>query len=74
MQGKIILSAILFAGLTPAAIAGEPIKRPTCKKADQAQQPQRRQQQAQQQREKSQECRIPRNIPPVVDPTPSFLL
>ena len=74
MQGKLIFGAILLAGLTPAAIAGEPVKRPACSKAEQNQQAQQRQQQAQQQREKTQECRIPRVIPPVVDPTPFFLL
>ena len=73
MQGKLIIGAILLAGLTPAAIAGEPVKRPTCGKTE-AQQPQQRPQQAQQQREKVQECRIPRVIPPIVDPTPFFLL
>ena len=73
MQGKLIFGAILLAGLTPAAFAGEPIKRRTCGKTDQPQ-PQQRPQQAQQQREKTQECRIPRVIPPVVDPTPFFLL
>ena len=74
MQGKLLFGAILLAGLTPAANAAEQMKRSTCGKADQSQQSQRRPQQAQQQREKAQECRIPRNIPPVVDPTPYFIL
>ena len=73
MQGKLILGAILLAGFTPAANAAEQLKRPTCSKADR-QQAHQRPQQAQPQREKSQECRVPRNIPPVVDPTPYFLL
>jgi hypothetical protein len=75
MQGKLILGAILLGSLIPAAHAAESVKRPTCGKAETAQQAQQRQQQSQQQqREKVQDCRIPRNIPPVVDPTPSFLL
>lgn len=74
MQGKLIFGAILLAGLASPAFAGEPVKRPACSKAEQNQQAQQRQQQTQQQRERAQECRIPRVIPPVVDPTPFFLL
>jgi hypothetical protein len=74
MQGKLIIGAILLGGLTPVAHAAEQLKRPTCEKVEPAQQVQQRQQPAQPQREKAQDCRIPRNIPPVIDPTPSFLL
>jgi hypothetical protein len=74
MQGKLIIGAILLGGLTSAAHAANQVKRPSCEKAEPAQQAQQRPQQAQPQREKNLDCRIPRNIPPVVDPTPSFLL
>ena len=71
MQGKLIIGMVALAALTPTpAIAGEVAKRPTCQKAEQPQTAQQRQQQ----RLKEQECRAPRAIPPVVDPTPLFLL
>ena len=74
MQGKLIIGTLLFAGLTAPAMAGEQLKRPICDKADNSQQGRERPQQAQPQREKAPQCRVPRNIPPVVDPTPWFLL
>jgi len=74
MQGKLIIGTLLFAGLTAPAMAGEQLKRPICDKADNSQQARERSQQAQPPRDKAPECRTPRNIPPVVDPTPWFLL
>lgn len=74
MQGKLIFGAILLAGVTPPAFAGEQAKRPTCGKADHNQQDRDRPQQGQSPRDKAPECRTPSNIPPVVDPTPWFLL
>jgi hypothetical protein len=73
MQGKLIIGAMLLGGLTPAAHAANQVKRPNCEKVEPTQ-PQQRPQQGQAQREKAQDCRVPRNIPPIVDPTPSFLL
>ena len=73
MQGKLAI-AILLSALGPSsAIAGEPVRRQPCPKVEQ---PQQRQQQTpqQQQRAKPQGCTVNRNIPPVVDPTPIFLL
>jgi hypothetical protein len=76
MQGKLILGLIGLAAMLPApAFAGEAIKRQTCAKSDE--QPQARtqqRQQSQQQRSKTPDCRTTRTIPPVVDPTPYFLL
>ena len=75
MQGKLISLAILGAALTPsAAVAGEVSKRQACNKAEQPSPTQQRQQQQQQQRNKTPECRVQKVIPPVVDPTPYFLL
>ena len=75
MQGRTILYSILIAGLSPtAALAGDTIKRQPCSK-EQVQQPQQRQQgREQQQRSKRHGCPVERTIPPVVDPTPIFLL
>jgi hypothetical protein len=70
MQGKLIIGVVALAFST-AAVAGEPPKRIVCAK-DQTQQ--QRQQQPPQQRSKSPECRATKAIPPVVDPTPWFLL
>ncbi len=70
MQGKAIIGVVALAFST-AALAGEPAKRPVCTK-EQVQQ--RQQQQPQQQRVKAPECRTTKSIPPVVDPTPWFLL
>ena len=74
MQGKLIFGAILLVGLTPAAMAAEQTKRPACDKSYHNPQSRDRPQQGQPQRDKTTECRTPRNIPPVVDPTPWFLL
>ena len=75
MQGRTIFYSILIAGLSPsAALAAENIKRLPCSK-DQAQQaPQRQQAREQQQRSRRNSCPVVRTIPPVVDPTPMFLL
>ena len=74
MQGRIIFYAILVVGFTPtAALAGETIKRLPCAK-DQVQQSQQRPPAKEpQQRNKRQDCPVVR-IPPIVDPTPIFLL
>lgn len=73
MQGRTIFYSILIAGLSPtAALAGETIKRLPCAK-EQSQQAQPRQHAKEQQRAKRQDCPVVR-IPPVVDPTPVFLL
>lgn len=75
MQGKLITLAIFGVALTPsAAVAGEVSKRQACNKAEQPSPTQQRQQQQQQQRNKTPECRVQKVIPPVVDPTPYFLL
>jgi hypothetical protein len=72
MQGRFIIGAFAFATFgSSAAFAAEPVKRWTCPKAEQ---PQQRQQQVQQQRTKPQGCPVTRTIPPVIDPTPTFLL
>ena len=77
MQGRLIFSLAILSAMAPAeAMAAEVIttKRQGCR----VEQPQQRQQQAQvqqrQQRARVQECREKRTIPPVVDPTPFFLL
>jgi hypothetical protein len=63
MQGRLIFGAIALAALGPsAALAGEPVRRTTCHKAEQPQ------------RARPQGCPVTRTIPPVVDPTPTFLL
>ena len=76
MQGRTIIYSILVAGLFPTgALAGETVKRQPCIK-EQAQQAQQRQQVKepdQQPRSKRQGCPVVR-IPPVVDPTPIFIL
>jgi len=72
MQGRLIIGAVALATFgSCGALAGEPVKRITCQKTEQ---PAQRQQQVQQQRAKPQGCPVQRTIPPVVDPTPTFLL
>lgn len=73
MQGKLIFAIACATLGSTAALAGDSVRRQTCPKAEQAQQ---RPQQAQQpqQRAKPQGCPLSRPIPPVVDPTPMFLL
>ena len=76
MQGKLGIAMILAAFGSTGAIAGESIKKIACPRVEQRA-PQQRQQvpQAQQQRPKAAPgCPVTRNIPPVVDPTPVFLL
>jgi len=74
MQGRFIIGAIAFATFgSSAAIGAEPVRRWTCAKTEQPQQ-QQRQLQVQQPRTKPQGCPVTRTIPPVVDPTPTFLL
>ena len=73
MQGGLILIAIAASALAPSAVfAAEATRRQACPKVE----PQRVQtpQQLQQQRARAQECRTTRMVPPVVDPTPFFLL
>ena len=78
MQGKLIIGALLVAALGSApAIGGEPGKRQTCQKGDPPQPVQQQRQQApnqQQAKARPQGCPVTRQIPSVVDPTPSFLL
>jgi hypothetical protein len=74
MQGKLIIGAFLLSA-SSGAFAAEPIKRVGCPKTEQPQARQQpTQQQQQPQRAKSQGCPVSRTIPPVVDPTPTFLL
>lgn len=74
MQGKLVIVVALAAFGSSAAIAGEQIKRQPCPKTEQPQLQQRQQQVQQRERAKPQGCPVQRNIPPAVDPTPSFLL
>jgi hypothetical protein len=76
MQGKLILGLIGLTAMLPApAFAGDTIKRQTCAKADEQTQTRVQQREkSQQQRTKTPDCKPTRNIPPVVDPTPYFLL
>jgi len=74
MQGKRIFGFIVLAAISSSgAMASDLPKRMICSKADPVQQVQQRQQQ-QQQRARTPECRASRIIPPVIDPTPLFLL
>jgi hypothetical protein len=71
MQGRFIIGAIALTAFgSSTVLAGEPVRRWTCLRAEQPQ----RQQQVQPQRPKPQGCPVTRTIPPVVDPTPTFLL
>ena len=73
MQGKLAI-AIMLSALGPgSAMAGEPVRRQSCPKVEQPQQRQPQVQQ-QQQRAKPQGCPVNRTIPPVVDPSPIYLL
>jgi hypothetical protein len=73
MQGRLIIGAMVFSAFgSSAVLAGEPVKRIACQKVEQPQQ--QRQPQVQPQRAKPQGCPVTRTIPPVVDPTPTFLL
>ena len=72
MKGGLISIAIAIVMLAPsAAVAAETTRRPVCPKVE----PQRAlAQQQQPQRARAPECRTTRIVPPVVDPTPFFLL
>lgn len=72
MQGKLFIAMALTAFGSSAALAAEAVKRQGCK----LEQSQQRQQQVKsdQQRLRYQECRQQKQIPPVVDPTPWFVL
>ena len=74
MQGRHFFTFIAIAALAQtAALAGE-VRKP-CPREQAQQQPQRQQaNQAQQQRARSQGCPVYRNVPPIVDPTPLFIL
>ena len=75
MQGKLAIAMVLAVFTADAAICGETVRRQPCPKSEQVQQ--RQQQQSQQQPQRKQQpqgCVITRTIPPVVDPTPIFLL
>lgn len=74
MQGKLTIAILLSALGTSSAMAAEPVRRQACQKAEQPQQRQQQSQSQQQQRAKPQGCPVNRTIPPVVDPTPIFLL
>ena len=76
MQGKLTIAIVLAAFGSSAALAGESLRRVTCPKSEQTQQRQQQvqKQQQQQQRVRQQGCPVNRAIPPVVDPTPVFLL
>ena len=79
MQGKLVIAIALAAFGSTAALAGDSIKRITCPRGEQQVQ-QRKQvqqqapQQQQQPRARSQGCPVYKSIPPLVDPTPIFLL
>ena len=76
MQGKLAIAIVMAAFGADAALCGEAVRRQPCQKSEQAQQQQRQQPQPQQQPQRKQPpqgCQIQR-IPPVVDPTPVFLL
>jgi hypothetical protein len=73
MQGKILIAFMLSTLGSTAALAGEPPKRQGCQRIEQPQQ-RLSAAQLQQQRLRAQECRQQRTSPPVVDPTPFFLL
>jgi hypothetical protein len=75
MQGRMIFGLTILSALAPAeAMAAEIVaKRQGCR-IEQPQQQARAPQQQQQQRGRLWDCREKRTIPPVVDPTPIFLL
>ncbi len=76
MQGKVAIAVVLAAFGADAAICGESVRRQPCPKVEQSQQRQQQQsqQQAQRKPQQPQGCVVTRTIPPVVDPTPVFLL
>ena len=73
MQGGLISIAIAISALAPSvAFAAEATRRPVCPKVEPQRAP--NQAQPQQPRTRTPECRTTRSIPPLVDPTPFFLL
>lgn len=74
MQGKVAIAIVLAAFGADAAICGESVRRQPCPKVEQAQQRQQQPQQQSHRKQQPQGCVITRTIPPVVDPTPVFLL
>lgn len=75
MQGKLIIAATLVALFPSATLAAETVRRQGCKiEQQQRQQQQNQSQQQPQQRMRVQDCRLQKPIPPVVDPTPWFVL
>ena len=74
MQGKLIIAVSLAAFGSSAALAAETVRRQGCKIEQQQRQQQQTQSQQPQQRLRMQDCRQQKPIPPVVDPTPWFVL
>ena len=76
MQGGLIFIATIASLAVPTeAFAADVPRRQLCSKNDsQRYLTPQQQQQAQQQRSRPQDCRNTRVVPPVVDPTPFFLL
>ena len=75
MQGKLIIAVIVATLGASASLAAETVRRQGCKLEQQLRQQQQNQSQQQpQQRLRVQDCRQQRPIPPVVDPTPWFVL
>ncbi|HVF37500.1 MAG TPA: hypothetical protein VNA29_06115 [Sphingomicrobium sp.] len=74
MQGRHFITFIAIAAMAPSvALAADPVRKQRCPR-EQAQQQRPQAAQPQQQRVRSQGCPITRSLPPVVDPTPMFLL
>ncbi|MEO7601760.1 MAG: hypothetical protein ABIS39_00630 [Sphingomicrobium sp.] len=72
MQGRYFFAAVAISMLSPAAaLAGEVVRKPVCPKSEP---PRQLTPQQQQQRQRAPDCRVYRSIPPLVDPTPIFLL
>ena len=75
MQGKLIIAVALATLGSSAALAADTVRRQGCKIEQQQRQKQQNQAQQQpQQRVRAQDCRQQKTIPPVVDPTPWFVL
>ncbi len=77
MQGRLIFTMTMMSALVPAeAMAADAARRQGCRVEQQQprQKQVRNEQSQQQQRVRHSDCREKRSIPPVVDPTPIFLL
>ena len=76
MQGRLILTMTMMSALVPAeAMAADAGRRQGCRlEQQQPRQKQVKNEQQQQQRARHPDCREKRSIPPVVDPTPIYLL